>query len=203
MASTPAPATAKGRATRERILQAAAELVAEKGAAGMSLDDVGARTGASRSQLYHYFQDRDDLVRAVIDVTTDAVLGNQGELLDHLDSWAGLDRWFDFMVQDQISRQARGGCPIGSLVGQLAENDPQARAAIGAGFDRWEAHIRSGLTRMQASGKLRKDVDVAALTTATMASIQGGLLLTQVRRDPWQLRIALNAARNNLRLAAA
>src|SRR6266852_8591391 len=78
MASAHAPATAKGRATRERIVQAAAELVAEKGIAGMSLDDVRARTGASRSQLYHYFVDRDDLVRAVIDVTTDAVLGRQG-----------------------------------------------------------------------------------------------------------------------------
>ena len=188
---------------RERILQAAAELIAEKGTAGMSLDDVRDRTGASRSQLYHYFDDRDDLVRAVIDVTTNAVLGRQGELLDHLDSWAGIDRWFDFMVQHQVEQQARGGCPIGSLAGQLAESDPDARAAIAAGLDRWEAHIRDGLTRMRTSGKLRKDADPAALATGTMASIQGGLLLTQVRRDPHQLRIALNAARNNLRLAAA
>jgi len=197
------PATKRGRATRERILHAAAELVAEKGAAGVSLDDVRARTGASRSQLYHYFDDRDDLIRAVIDVTTDAVLDVQGELLDHLDSWAGIDRWFDFMVQHQIAEQARGGCPIGSLAGQLAESDPEARAAIAAGFDRWEVHIREGLTRMKARGKLRKDADPAALATATMASIQGGLLLTQVRREPQQLRIALNAARNNLRVAAA
>src|SRR6266581_3268033 len=90
-----APATAKGRAMRERIVQAAAELVAEKGVAGVSLDDVRARTGASRSQLYHYFEDRDDLIRAVVDVTTDAVLDVQGELLEHLDSWAGIERWLD------------------------------------------------------------------------------------------------------------
>src|SRR6266446_7422512 len=202
MANANGPATAKGRATRARILQAAAELLAEKGAAGMSLDDVRARTGASRSQLYHYFDDRDDLVHAVINVTVDAVLGRQGELLNHLDSWAGIDRWFDFMVRHQIAQQARGGCPIGSLAGQLAESDPEARAAIAAGFDRWEALIREGLTRMKARGKLRKDADPAALATATMASIQGGLLLTQVRRDPLQVRIALNAARNNLRIAA-
>ena len=203
MMHTHTPATAKGRATRERIVQAAAELVAEKGAAAMSLDDVRARTGASRSQLYHYFEDRDDLVRALIDVTTDTVLGRQGELLDHLDSWAGIDRWFDVMVQHQIDQQARGGCPIGSLAGQLAESDPAARAAIAAGLERWEAHLRHGLTLMRTRGKLRKDADPAALATATMASIQGGLLLTQVRRDPGQLRIALNAARNNLRVAAA
>jgi len=203
MANGLGPATAKGRATRERILQAAAELVAEKGAAGMSLDDVRARTGVSRGQLYHYFEDRDDLVHAVIDVTSAAVLDRQGELLDHLDSWAGIDRWFDTLVQDQIDRQARGGCPIGCLAGQLAESDPDARAAIAAGLERYEAHLRDGLTRMKARGKLRKDADPAALAIATMASMQGGLLLTQVRRDPHQLRIALNAARNNLRLAAA
>ncbi|MGH7123114.1 MAG: TetR/AcrR family transcriptional regulator [Stellaceae bacterium] len=198
-----APATEKGRATRERILQAAAKLVAEKGAAGMSLDDVRARTGASRSQLYHYFDDRDDLIRAVIDVTTDAVIDVQGDLLHRLDSWAGIDRWFDALVALQEERQACGGCPIGSLVGQLAEHDPQARAAIAAGLERWESNLCDGLTRMKARGKLRKDADPTALATATMASIQGGLLLTQVRRDPRQLRIALDAARANLRLAAA
>ena len=199
---TQAPATEKGRATRERILQAAAELVAEKGAAAMSLDDVRARTGASRSQLYHYFDDRDDLVRAVIDVTTDAVLDFQGDLLHRLDSWAGIDRWFDSLVELQVDRQACGGCPIGSLAGQLAERDTDARAAIAAGLELWESHLRDGLTRMKARGKLRKEADPAELATATMASIQGGLLLTQVRRDPRQLRIALDAARANLRLAA-
>ena len=187
---------------RERIVQAAAQLVAEKGAAGMSLDDVRARTGASRSQLYHYFEDRDDLVHAVIDVTTGAVLNRQGELLEHLDSWAGIERWFDALVQLQVDRQACGGCPIGSLAGQLVERDPEARVAIAAGISRWEALLRDGLARMRRRGKLRKDADPAVLATATMASVQGGLLLTQIRRDPQQLRIALNAARNNLRLAA-
>jgi TetR/AcrR family transcriptional repressor of nem operon len=203
MANANAPATAKGRAMRERIVHAAAELIAAKGVAGMSLDDLRSRTGASRSQLYHYFENRDDLVHAVIDVTTDVVLNNQGELLYDLDSWAGIDRWFDALVQYQIDRKGCGGCPIGVLVGQLAERDRDARAALAAGLNRWEAHLRDGLTRMRAGGKLRKDADPTSLATATMASIQGGLLLTQVRRDPHQLRIALNAARNNLRAARA
>lgn len=202
MTNAQTPATAKGRATRNRILQAAADLVAEKGTAAMSLEEVRARAGASSSQLYHYFQDREDLVHAVIGVAADGVLARQGELLDHLDSWAAIDRWLDLLAQDQVAKQARGGCPIGSLVGQLAEIDPEARVEIATGFDRWEAPLREGLTRMKARGKLRKDANPTELATATMASIQGGLLLTQVRRDPDQLRIALNAARNNLRLAA-
>jgi len=197
------PVTSKGRETRARIVQVAAELVADKGAAGMSLDDVKARAGASRSQLYHYFQNRDDLVRAVVEATSDAVLGSQGDLLDHLDTWAGIDRWFDALVAMQAERQACGGCPIGSLAGQLAERDPQARAAIADGLARWEAHLREGLQRMKQRGRLRPGADPAVLATATMASLQGGLLLTQVRRDPHQLRVALDAARIVLRAAAA
>lgn len=197
------PATAKGRATRARIVHAGAELVAERGAAAVSLDDVGARATASRSQLYHYFQDRDDLIRAVIDATTDAVLAAQDDLLRQLDSWPGIDRWFAALEAIQRQRQARGGCPIGSLVGQLAERDPLARAALADGFDRWEAHLREGLQRMQAAGSLAPEADPRQLATVTMALLQGGLLLAQVRRDPDQLHLALDAGRSLLRAASA
>jgi len=197
------PITEKGRATRRRIIQAAAELVGERGAAAATLDEVGERAGASRSQLYHYFEDRDDLIRSVIDATTNAVLGAQGELLDELDSWAGIDRWFRALVELQVDRQATGGCPLGTLAGQLAERDPRFRAAIADGFGRWEQHLREGLERMKERGKLRTHADPARLATATMASLEGGLLLTQIRRDPNQLRIALDGARTLLRAAAA
>jgi TetR/AcrR family transcriptional regulator, transcriptional repressor for nem operon len=197
------PSTPKGQSTRARIVQAAAELVAENGAAGTSLDDVGERAHTSRSQLYHYFDDRDDLIRAVVNATTDSVLLAQDELLDHLDSWSGIDRWFRALVALQEEREARGGCPIGSLVGQLAERDPQARAGLADGFERWEAHLREGLERMRNRGRLSANSDPASLATATMALLQGGLLLTQVRRDPKQLRTALAAARVLLRSAAA
>jgi TetR/AcrR family transcriptional regulator, transcriptional repressor for nem operon len=195
--------TAKGQSTRARIVQAAAELVAEKGAAEMSLDDVCERASASRSQLYHYFEDREDLVRSVIDATTEAVLLAQDGLLDHLDTWSGIDRWFRALVALQEEREARGGCPIGSLVGQLAERDAGARENLANGFKRWEAHLREGLERMQQRGRLSARADTTALATSTMALLQGGLLLTQVRRDPGQLRTALDAARVLLRSAAA
>jgi TetR/AcrR family transcriptional repressor of nem operon len=196
------PATARGRFTRARIVQAAAELVAEGGAAAMSLDEVGARANASRSQLYHYFEDRDDLIRAVIDATTNTVLAAQDELLSDLNSWDGIDRWFAALNAIQLQREARGGCPIGSLVGQLAERDPLARAALADGFDRWEGRLRDGLKQMQSDGSLVPAADPSQLATATMALLQGGLLLAQVRRDPEQLRIALNAARSLLQTAS-
>jgi len=200
--SSQAPSTAKGRTTRERIVRTAAELVAERGVAAVSLDEVGARAPASRSQLYHYFEDRADLIRAVVDATCDAVLGAQEELLADLDSWAGLERWMDALVALQVERQACGGCPLGSLAGQLAEHDPQARAALADGLGRWEARVRDGLDGLRARGGLREEADPALLAKATMALVQGGLLLTQVRRDPGQLRASLDAALALLRAQA-
>ena len=111
------PATLRGRETRERIVRAAAELVAEHGVAGTALDDVRARAHVSKSQLYHYFADRDDLMRAVAGAVSDEVVGGQTELFAQLDTIDGLRAWTDALVTLQDARQAKGGCPIGSIAG--------------------------------------------------------------------------------------
>ena len=196
---TASPTTARGRASRERIVAAASELVNERGIAEVSLDDVLDRAGASKSQLYHYFEDRTALLRAVVVHNTESVLGAIGPL----NSWKAIRSWFDSLVALQTERAACGGCPIGSLVGQLVEIDEQARLALAASFERWEGHLSAGLRAMQASGRLDKRANPDQLATATLASIQGGLLLTQAARDPGQLATALDAAYAHLRTHSA
>lgn len=201
--TTPQPATAKGRQTRERIIRAAAELVRERGVAGTSLDVVRARAGVSKSQVYHYFADRDDLMRAVARAASDEVVGGQAELFTQLDTIEGLGAWANALVALQQELQARGGCPIGSLAGQLAERNEPARHELVDGMGRWEAAIRDGLERMAARGELRADADPAALAQRVLAAVQGGLLLTQIRRDPDQLCCALNGAVETILAARA
>jgi TetR/AcrR family transcriptional regulator, transcriptional repressor for nem operon len=188
------PTTDRGRLTRQRIVAAATEVVAEKGALRASLDEVGARAPASRSQLYHYFDDKDDLLLAVAEATNDTVLGGQRDLFAHLGTWDGLVRWADALVAYQEERGGQGGCPIANLLGQLGEQDDGIRAVLASGFDRWEAAIRAGLAAMADAGDLRPDTDVAWLASSTLASVQGGLVLSQARRDPLALRRALDGA---------
>jgi len=193
------PRTARGRATRERIITAAAALIREQGVAETSLDDVIRRAGASKSQLYLYFNDRAALLREVVAQNADLVLGVQEPHLSSLDSWKAIRAWLDSLINLQADGGARGGCPIGSLVGQLAETDEQARELLADGFARWEEPLRRGLYSMQKRGKLDPNADPDRLATATLAAIQGGLVLTQTRRDPGQLAIALDAAYAYLR----
>lgn len=188
-----APQTAKGRATRGRILEVATNLVFQRGVASTTLDDVRAAAGVSKSQLYHYFADKEDLVHAVIDQTIQDVLDRQPELAD-LSSWAAIARWFDHLVELQEERFGVGGCQMGVLAGQLCETDPLARDALAAGFDRWKTPVREGLQTMQSKGKLSRTADPERLATAVLAAIQGGLILTQTQRDPQQLRVVLDSA---------
>lgn len=189
------PATRRGRATRDRILGAAAELIAENGVGALRLDDVERAAGVGRSQLYHYFANRDDLVGSVVQTTIDTVLAAQEPLLVGLDSIEGIDRWFDDIVENGLRGDGLGGCPIGTLARQLSEHDDVSRGAFVEAFARWEAPLIEGLLRMQENGRLDADADVVELADLTMAAIQGGILLAQVRRKPDQLRLALRGAR--------
>jgi TetR/AcrR family transcriptional regulator, transcriptional repressor for nem operon len=186
--------TPKGEQTRRRIVEAAARLIFENGAAGTTMEEVRDAAGVSNSQLYHYFADKNALVRAVIAYQTDTVVGGQEPMFDQFDTLDGLRRWRDFMVEHQRRTGCQGGCPIGSLGSELAEIDDQARVQIATGFRRWEAGIRRGLHAMHAQGRLRPDADPDDLALATLASLQGGLLLTQLQRDPRPVAIALDAS---------
>jgi AcrR family transcriptional regulator len=184
--------TARGRATRARIVAAAAELIFRQGVSGTSIPDVLAAAEVSASQLYHYFTDKQDLVRAVISHQVDLVIDMQRQF--PLDSLVALHAWRDAIIAIQDRRECQGGCVLGSLATELADGDEAARAAIAAGYLAWEERIRDGLVAMQTRGDLRTDADVDRLAVVLLTALQGGLLLTQVSRDTRSLRIALDAA---------
>jgi AcrR family transcriptional regulator len=185
--------TRRGRETRERIVAAAADLMFEHGVAETTLEDIRAAAGVSGSQVYHYFEDKQALVRAVIGYQTDAVLDIQGAHLDQLDTMPGLRAWRDLLVGHQRQLQCRGGCPIGALGAEVAETDDAARIAVARGLRRWEGRIRDGLRAMHARGDLPAGIDPDDLALATLAALQGGLLLTQIQRDTKPLEVALDA----------
>jgi TetR/AcrR family transcriptional regulator, transcriptional repressor for nem operon len=190
--------TRKGEATRARIVDAAAERIFEQGVAGTTIEEVRDGAHVSSSQLYHYFEDKPALVRAVIERQAERAIGTQEQF--DLSSLEGLQEWRDFVVDHARDKDGRGGCPVGSLGSALAETDPEARAVVAASFKRWEASIMAGFLRMHALGRIAPEADPRQLALATLAALEGGLLLAQIQRDPEPLAAALDAM---LKLIAA
>lgn len=191
--------TKKGIETRRRIVAAAAGLMFERGVAGTSVEDVQKEAKVSSSQLYHYFKEKRELVQAVILYQTEQVLGAQEPLLSHLDSMEALQTWRDAVIQLQVDREYQGGCPIGSLASELADMEPAARSALAEGFLQWEQAISRGLRAMRERGEMRADADPDRLALALLTALQGGLLMTQVRKDICALEAVLDAMLEHIR----
>jgi TetR/AcrR family transcriptional regulator, transcriptional repressor for nem operon len=196
------PTTKQGRATRERIVRAAAELIAERGATGTSLDDVRAATAASKSQLYHYFGDKHGLVEAVVEHQCASVLGFQARSLAAVSDWESLEQWAQLMVNGVQQRGGRGGCPIGTLAAALADSDEPLRVSLNEAFRAWSDAIRGALARLRDNGLIAAETDLDRLTTITLSAIEGGLLLAKASREADPLRIALDGAIAQFRLNA-
>ncbi len=181
--------TAKGARTRARIVEDAATLIHERGVAGTTLEDVKVAAQVSGSQMYHYFPDKDDLVQAVIEYHAEGIVSRNRQALGSAD---GVEAWRKMVTAAAKRTKAKGGCALGSLVGQLAETDPEARVLIASGFDQWAAAIGDGLRSLHAEGKLPSDVDPDDLAITLLATLEGGLLLAQAQRSTRPFETAVN-----------
>ncbi|HEX3611403.1 MAG TPA: TetR/AcrR family transcriptional regulator [Sporichthyaceae bacterium] len=190
--------TAKGRATRQRIIEGAAAEIREHGVATTTLDDVRARTGTSKSQLFHYFPDgKEQLLLAVAEHEAALVLADQQPQLGKLDSWRAWQSWRDTVV-DRYRRQGQQ-CPLNVLISQLGRSTPGAQAVVTELLNRWQSEIADGIRGMQAQGKIASGVQPDQAAAALLAGIQGGVVVMLSTGRLTHLEAALDVGIKHLR----
>ncbi|MEU8974383.1 TetR/AcrR family transcriptional regulator [Streptomyces monashensis] len=193
--------TAKGRATRARIVEGAAEVLREQGVADTTLDDIRGRTGTSKSQLFHYFPEgKDQLLLAVARFEADRVLADQQPYLGCLDSWESWQQWRDVVVE----RYERQGdhCPLGSLFMQVGRDRPGARAIVAELMRQWQQQLADGMCALRANGLVSATLDVDRTAAALLAGVQGGVAIMMSTGDSTHLKAALDTGIAHLRATA-
>ncbi|MFB7509807.1 MULTISPECIES: TetR/AcrR family transcriptional regulator [Streptomyces] len=190
--------TAKGKATRRRIVEGAAVVVREKAVTSVTLDDVMARTRTSKSQLFHYFPaGKDELLLAVAQFEADQVLEDQQPFLGCLDSWEAWEQWRDVVIERYESQGDE--CPLGSLFLQIGRSTPGARAIVVELMRRWQESLAVGIRSLQTAGLLPSDLDVEVRAAALLAAIQGGVSILLSTGRSIHLRAALDQGITDLR----
>jgi TetR/AcrR family transcriptional regulator, transcriptional repressor for nem operon len=192
------PITRRGRASRERIVERAAELFAERGIAATTVDEVLAAAGAGKGQFYHYFRGRDELAAAAVGFRCAQVVAGLTQALGAVSSLAGLEEALEGFIAG-FEQSGMPGCPIGTLATEVAGRNEDARLQAAAGFDAWEGLLADALERMRQRGELRADAPAPVLATGLLASIEGGMVLSQARKDMASLRIAVEAGLGQVR----
>ncbi|MFD3525390.1 TetR/AcrR family transcriptional regulator [Streptomyces sp. NPDC058653] len=190
--------TAKGQATRARIVAGAAEVVREKGVAFATLDDVRDRTGTSKSQLFHYFPEgKDQLLLAVAQFEADRVLDDQMPYLGRLDSWDAWEEWRETVLKRYEEQGDQ--CSLGALIMHVGRSTPGARAIVVEMLRQWQEHLAVGIRSLRAAGHLPASFDVDRSAAALLAGIQGGVSIMLSTGRSTHLRAALDSGIGQLR----
>lgn len=191
---TPARLTSRGAVTRGHIVEVAANLMYSQGVAATTLDQITEVGEISKSQLYHYFPNRDLLIAAVIRLQTTRVFSLQEPHLEQLDSLAGLVQWRDAILRAYMAGRNEHGCLIGTFANELASRSESARLLLSAAMQTWQANLASGFARMRARGELLEEADPEVLAAGVIAALEGGYLLAHTARDAGPLVLALDMA---------
>ncbi len=169
---------------RLQILDAAAQLIEERGFRQTSVDDVIKRSGlAGKSHFYHYFKSKEVLGYEVLErqferFTERGLALLREPMIDPLDR---LHLFIDSLIALQAANGCRGGCPFGSLAVEMADLHEGFRERIHAVFEEWATQLQSLL--WEARGNLTTEVETARLARFIIATLEGALLMSRVSRD--------------------
>ena len=194
--------TAKGAATRERIVAAAAAEIRERGISAVKLDDIGRRSRTGKSQLFHYFPDgKEQLLLAVAEREAEQVLEDQEPHLGQLTSWEAWHDWRDAVVEKY--RRQGVNCPLGVLITEIGRHTPAAQAVTAQLLAQWQRRLELGIEEMKAAGEIRAAVDPARASAALIAAIQGGVAILMSSGTSTHLEYALDLCLDYLRTNAS
>ena len=168
---------------RARVLDAARELFAERGAANVTMDDVAKRAGVAKGTLFHRFGDRSGLAQALVDeherVLQDAIVHGPPPLGPGAPARERLIAFLD-ALSDLLERH--GDWLYASETGR-----PQARYTSGA-YEAWRAHVALLLGEMGITDDVLAHVILAPLGAELWVHLRSGRGISADR-----LRAALHA----------
>lgn len=165
--------TRKSRATRERIMTAASELMVERGNTDFQMSEVSARCHMSKGALYYYFSDKDELVEAVFEASGDELVSAIEEAV----SQAASAREALESLFSELARRMRTRSPLVlALTVELSSRGGELFSAVSGQLSRIVRIIGELLERGKGEGFVRQDVD----TSLAAVYLCGGLVGTTV-----------------------
>lgn len=189
----------KGEQTREVIVQRAARLFNEQGFYGASLSDIMRATGLEKGGIYNHFGSKEELALEAFDYAVSLI--NQrvrAAILDQPNTYNRL-----LAVMEAFSRSATdpvlpGGCPIMNTIIEADDTQPalkeRALRELNRLFESINYTLRIGVER----GEMRPGVDGQKLASLIIASIEGGIMLSQLYKDKSHIEAVLEYLKNHL-----
>lgn len=169
---------------RERVLAAAREAFAAEGPS-VSLDDIARRAGVGAGTVHRHFPTKDELLKAVLADRLEGLTAAARRLSDAADPGQAFFTFFH-----RLAAEARHNLAVSAA---LSDPSDVGDAVLDAGSDLREA-TTDLLTRAQAAGAVRSDIDADELHAIT-----AGALAMEQRLPPGSQGLGLGVVIDGLR----
>ena len=172
------------RDRRAQIVDAASTLIGQQGFQQTSVDQVIRLAGlCGKGHFYHYFKSKEELGYAVLSRQFERFTERGLAILREpmIDPLERLYLFIDAVVASHAERGCQGGSPFGSLATEMAEVHDGFRQRIEMMFERWAGQIEALLWELRP--RFQEDVDIARLARFIIATLEGALLMSRVKRE--------------------
>ncbi len=169
------PPPSKGQASRATILLAATKLATTRGLDGLSIGDLAAEVGMSKSGLYAHFKSKEELELATIE--TAAAIFDREVLQPAARARPGMERLgalVDAFLSHLERRVFPGGCFFAAVASELDTRPGPARDRVVAMLERWHALFRQCIQDAQASEEIDPQAEVAQAAFEIQAMLLAG-----------------------------
>jgi TetR/AcrR family transcriptional regulator, transcriptional repressor for nem operon len=184
----------KGQATRERIVRETAPLMNKTGFLSTPLADILQAIGMEKGGFYHHFASKEDLALEAFEHATSQTRAKLG---DAMRGKVGAVAQLRAMIEGYREVKSGkfldgGGCPILNAAVESDDTNARLRDAARLVVDRWRGTINHILAAGIASGELRPDLDPDTAATWIISGIEGGVMLSNLYKDPLYLNRILD-----------
>ncbi|HET7565117.1 MAG TPA: TetR family transcriptional regulator C-terminal domain-containing protein [Gemmatimonadaceae bacterium] len=173
------------RDRRTQIVEAASTLMSRQGFLQTSVDDVIKQAGlCGKAHFYHYFKSKEELGYAVLNYQFERFTERGLAILQEprIAPLDRLNRFIDAVVANHAAHGCQSGGPCcGNLATEMADSHEGFRERIEVVFERWAAQIQALL--WEARPQLDEQVDVPQLARFIIATLEGALLMSRVKRE--------------------
>lgn len=190
----------KGEATKERIVDEAARVISRKGVAATSVSDFLDAAKVKKGSLYFHFEGKDALALSALEKARREFSEFLDDALSGGSPGERLEGFFCRVLDKHRKDGFAGGCIFGNTAIEANVIGAGYSKLVDAVFDEWAERLRIVIGEAREAGQVRSDMDPGALARHVVSSIEGGIMLSKVRRRGGPLKECLDTLRKLLGL---
>lgn len=172
--------------TKEKLLDAAQQLMLAKGFAATTVDEICETAGLTKGSFFHYFESKEHLGKAVLDRYVSAMFQaiQHAPFLKKRDPLRRVYGYVDFVIQISKDPSVQNGCLLGTFAQELSDTHPEIRSLCAQHFGLWTEAFKRDLDAAKAKYAQRATLDTQGLAEHFIAVLEGSLILAKAKQEP-------------------